>query len=174
MSINILPSPSHAGSYGIEVDWWTIGALIFEMLVGLPPFYDENVQQMYQKILYTDMDIPEDISAPATSIIRGLLIRDPLRRLGHRGVDEIKSHLFFEGLNWAVSLVLLLACLFPFLLPIFLLLLSWSSLYLYHTLKHTHEHTRMRPRYCVQHVSLQEFSSDLFSESFGAKDSHAV
>lgn len=38
------------GRYSREVDWWTIGVLIFEMLVGLPPFYDENTQAMYQKV----------------------------------------------------------------------------------------------------------------------------
>jgi serum/glucocorticoid-regulated kinase 2 len=87
----------------MEVDWWTIGTLIFEMLAGLPPFYDENVQLMYQKILYQPLEFPEEMSSTARSIITGLLVRDPAKRLGHGSVEEIKQHAFFKGLNWEVS-----------------------------------------------------------------------
>ncbi len=47
--------------YGLEVDWWTIGTLLFEMLTGLPPFYDENVQEMYQKILHQPLAFPPEV-----------------------------------------------------------------------------------------------------------------
>ena len=45
----------------MEVDWWTIGTLLYEMLTGLPPFYDENVQEMYQKILYQPLTFPPEV-----------------------------------------------------------------------------------------------------------------
>ena len=46
----------------MEVDWWTIGTLLYEMITGLPPFYDENVQEMYQKILYQTLTFPPEVS----------------------------------------------------------------------------------------------------------------
>jgi serine/threonine protein kinase len=48
-------------SYGMEVDWWTIGTLLYEMLTGLPPFYDENTQEMYQKILYEPLTFAPEV-----------------------------------------------------------------------------------------------------------------
>jgi serum/glucocorticoid-regulated kinase 2 len=44
----------------MEVDWWTVGTLLYEMLTGLPPFYDENTQLMYQKILFDQLKFTEE------------------------------------------------------------------------------------------------------------------
>jgi serum/glucocorticoid-regulated kinase 2 len=46
----------------MEVDWWTVGTLLFEMLTGLPPFYDEDTQEMYRKILFSPLTFPDDVS----------------------------------------------------------------------------------------------------------------
>eukprot|EP00052_Salpingoeca_macrocollata_P020545 m.172964 g.172964 ORF g.172964 m.172964 type:complete len:517 (-) comp21289_c0_seq6:69-1619(-) len=86
--------------YGMEVDWWTIGTLLFEMLAGLPPFYDENTQKMYQKILHQPLRFGEEIGPQARDIIEHLLKRDPTVRLGRRSVDDIKNHPFFAVLKW--------------------------------------------------------------------------
>ncbi|KIP05161.1 hypothetical protein PHLGIDRAFT_31013 [Phlebiopsis gigantea 11061_1 CR5-6] len=81
--------------YNKTIDWWTLGVLLYEMLSGLPPFYDENTEQMYQKILHNPLVFGDDISPQARSILTGLLTRDPTQRLGVNGAEEIKKHPFF-------------------------------------------------------------------------------
>ena len=68
---------------------------------GLPPFYDENVNTMYQRILRDPLVFPPDMSYEAKSVMTGLLQRDPSRRLGHHGGEEIKRHPFFaRHVDW--------------------------------------------------------------------------
>ena len=75
--------------------------LIYEMMTGLPPFYDENVNVMYQRILSDPLNFPPDISSEARSVMTGLLHRDPQWRLGNHGGDEIKKHPFFaRHIDW--------------------------------------------------------------------------
>ncbi len=89
--------------HGKPVDWWSYGTLIFEMLVGIPPFYSENVQEMYDKILNSDLVLPEQFMSTETmDLLARLLERDPKKRLGSgpTGWLEIKNHPFFDGLDW--------------------------------------------------------------------------
>ncbi|KAI9792230.1 MAG: hypothetical protein M1835_008022 [Candelina submexicana] len=88
--------------YTKTVDWWTLGVLLYEMLTGLPPFYDENTNEMYRKILSEPLHFPsEDIVPPqAKSLLIKLLDRDPARRLGSNGAAEIKGHHFFTSIDW--------------------------------------------------------------------------
>ena len=69
------------------------------MLTGLPPFYDENTNEMYRKILQEPLTFPSsDIVPPAArDLLTRLLNRDPQRRLGANGAAEIKSHHFFAN-----------------------------------------------------------------------------
>ncbi|TPX56019.1 hypothetical protein PhCBS80983_g04854 [Powellomyces hirtus] len=87
--------------YTKVVDWWTIGILLYEMLTGLPPFYDENTNDMYKKILTQELTFPDDVSPVAKDLLRQLLNREPTKRLGHNGADEIKRHPFFAEMNWS-------------------------------------------------------------------------
>lgn len=84
------------------MDWWTLGVLLYEMLTGLPPFYDENTNEMYRKILQEPLTFPSsDIVPPAArDLLTRLLDRDPQRRLGANGAAEIKSHHFFANIDW--------------------------------------------------------------------------
>ncbi|KAI9094097.1 kinase-like domain-containing protein [Phlyctochytrium arcticum] len=86
--------------YTKVVDWWTIGILLYEMLTGLPPFYDENTNEMYKKILSEELKFPEDMTPVAKDLLKQLLNRDPVKRLGANGPDEIKRHPFFADINW--------------------------------------------------------------------------
>ncbi|KAJ6108545.1 AGC-kinase C-terminal [Penicillium sp. IBT 18751x] len=88
--------------YTKSVDWWTLGVLLYEMLTGLPPFYDENTNEMYRKILQEPLTFPSsDIVPPAArDLLTRLLDRDPQRRLGANGAAEIKSHHFFANIDW--------------------------------------------------------------------------
>jgi serum/glucocorticoid-regulated kinase 2 len=60
--------------YTKTVDWWTLGVLLYEMMTGLPPFYDENTNEMYRKILQDELRFPDDMSADARSLLRGVSI----------------------------------------------------------------------------------------------------
>lgn len=86
--------------YTKVVDWWTLGVLFYEMLTGLPPFYDENVNEMYRKILQDPLRFPDDMDREACSLLTGLLERDPTRRLGVNGAADIKNHPFFAQIDW--------------------------------------------------------------------------
>jgi len=88
-------------SYGKVVDWWSFGTLVYEMIHGLPPFYDTNRQRMYKKILDQPLQKPADMPDDAFSLISGLLQRAPAKRLGYGGAEEIQAHAWFEGLDWA-------------------------------------------------------------------------
>ncbi|KAI0789767.1 AGC/Akt protein kinase [Abortiporus biennis] len=83
--------------YNKTIDWWTLGVLLYEMLAGIPPFYDEHTDQMYQKILTSPLVFGEEISPLARDILAKLLNRDPHQRLGNNGADEIKKHPFFAN-----------------------------------------------------------------------------
>lgn len=97
----IAPELLENQGYTKTVDWWTLGVLLYEMMTGLPPFYDENVNTMYQRILRDPLRFPEEMGIEAKSVMAGLLQRDPTRRLGNGGADEIKRHPFFaKHIDW--------------------------------------------------------------------------
>jgi hypothetical protein len=87
------------------VDWWALGVLLWEMLTGLPPFYNANVQVMYEMIRAAELRFPAAISPLAQSLLSDLLARDPARRLGNRAGDgdgeAVKAHPFFADIDWA-------------------------------------------------------------------------
>jgi len=99
----IAPEVFTNDGYNESVDWWSVGVILFEMLVGYPPFYSEDPTITCQKIIHwkRTLKIPQEskISPEAADLILKL-IRDPYDRLGANGVDEIKSHPFFEDLDW--------------------------------------------------------------------------
>jgi|EP00161_Ancyromonas_sigmoides_P006996 serum/glucocorticoid-regulated kinase 2 len=88
--------------YGKAVDWWTLGTLLYEMIAGVPPFYSENVNTMYQKILTAPLKFPDHVSADARSLLEMMLQREPEKRLGSGPLDgeEIKRHPFFKTMDW--------------------------------------------------------------------------
>jgi serine/threonine kinase 38 len=85
------------------VDWWSIGVILFEMLVGYPPFFSDEPKQTCQKILHwrKTLVIPHEanLSVSATDLLRKLIC-DPADRLGRNGAEEIKAHPFFYGIDW--------------------------------------------------------------------------
>jgi tRNA A-37 threonylcarbamoyl transferase component Bud32 len=88
----LAPELLHGQGYTKAVDWWTLGVLLYEMLTGLPPFYDENTNEMYRKILAEPLHFPgPDVVPPAArDLLTRLLDRDATRRLGSNGASEIK------------------------------------------------------------------------------------
>jgi serum/glucocorticoid-regulated kinase 2 len=92
----LAPEILSGNGYDKTIDWWTLGVLLYEMLAGLPPFYDEVTDKMYEKILNDPLVFGEEFGPEAQSILTGLLNRNPAKRLGAKGADEIKKHPFFD------------------------------------------------------------------------------
>jgi len=84
--------------YGKAVDWWSLGTLMYEMLTGLPPFYSQDVQQMYNKVMHDKLVFPPHVSDTARLLLTGLLDKDPNKRL--QDAKAIKAHPYFKGLDW--------------------------------------------------------------------------
>ena len=99
----IAPEVIRQKGYGQEIDWWSLGVIMFEMMIGYPPFFSESSTETCKKILdwKNTLNIrPEaNISKEAEDILRKL-ISDPETRLGTNGADEIKIHPFFKGIDW--------------------------------------------------------------------------
>ncbi|CAI0434496.1 unnamed protein product [Linum tenue] len=89
--------------YGMECDWWSLGAIMYEMLVGYPPFYSDDPMSTCRKIVNwkTHLKFPEEakLSPEAKDLISKLLC-NVNQRLGTNGADEIKEHPFFNGVDW--------------------------------------------------------------------------
>jgi serine/threonine kinase 38 len=85
------------------VDWWSVGCILFEMLVGYPPFFSDEPSITCQKIMHwkKTFSIPAEAKlSPASTDILKRLICDADQRLGRNGADEIKAHPFFKSLDW--------------------------------------------------------------------------
>ena len=87
------------------VDWWALGILIYEMIVGNAPFYGDTPFETYERILEGYIDFPDFVKEEARDIIGQLLIADDSRRLGCRGRDaeEVEDHAFFNSVDWAMA-----------------------------------------------------------------------
>lgn len=98
----LAPELLTGAGYTKSVDWWTLGVLLYEMLTGLPPFYDENTNDMYRKILTEPLHFPgQEIVPPAArDLLTKLLDRNAEKRLGAKGAAEIKAHYFFHSIDW--------------------------------------------------------------------------
>jgi len=98
----LAPEVIKGKGHGTEVDWWALGILIFEMIAGFPPFYDENPFGIYEKILLGRISFPTHFDSSARDIVKKLLMSDRTRRLGNLrdGALDVKKHRFFKGIDW--------------------------------------------------------------------------
>jgi serum/glucocorticoid-regulated kinase 2 len=85
-----------------SVDWWSLGALIYEMLSGRPPHYSKNRKEMMQDIVEKPIEMKLSFSVEARSLLEGLLNRDISKRLGSGEDDakQIKMHPWFAKIDW--------------------------------------------------------------------------
>ncbi|XP_027403804.1 serine/threonine-protein kinase N1 isoform X2 [Bos indicus x Bos taurus] len=89
-------------SYTRAVDWWGLGVLLYEMLVGESPFPGDDEEEVFDSIVNDEVRYPRFLSAEAIGIMRRLLRRNPERRLGssERDAEDVKKQPFFRTLGW--------------------------------------------------------------------------
>lgn len=99
----IAPEVFSKDGYTEVVDWWSLGTILFEMLMGYPPFYGKDPTTTCKKVMnykrYFEIPPESKISPEAKDLLKKL-ITDPEKRLGRNGVQEIKNHPFFASIDW--------------------------------------------------------------------------
>lgn len=98
----LAPEILNKAGHGKAVDWYSLGALMYEMLTGLPPFYTRDRDKLFERIRRGELPYPNYISPVAKNLLESLLKGEPSKRLGGGPTDgdEVKRHHFFAGLDW--------------------------------------------------------------------------
>jgi protein kinase X len=98
----LAPEIIQSKGHGKAVDYWALGVLIFEMLAGYPPFYDDNHFGIYERILGGKVQYPGYLESSAKDLLKRLLVIDRTRRLGNLkgGADDVKMHKWLRGTDW--------------------------------------------------------------------------
>uniref|UniRef100_A0A8C2L4Y6 protein kinase C n=1 Tax=Cyprinus carpio TaxID=7962 RepID=A0A8C2L4Y6_CYPCA len=93
-------------TYTRAVDWWGLGVLIYEMLVGESPFPGDDEEEVFDSIVNDEVRYPRFLSPESVSIIQKLLQKNPEKRLGagEQDANEVKKHRFFQGIDWEALL----------------------------------------------------------------------
>uniref|UniRef100_A0A8D3CPY3 protein kinase C n=1 Tax=Scophthalmus maximus TaxID=52904 RepID=A0A8D3CPY3_SCOMX len=93
-------------SYTRAVDWWGLGVLVYEMLVGESPFPGDDEEEVFDSIVNDEVRYPRFLSTEAIGIMRRLLRRNPERRLGsgEKDAEDVKKQPFFRGMDWEALL----------------------------------------------------------------------
>ena len=98
----LAPEIIQSRGHGKAVDWWTLGILIFEMLHGYPPFFDNDPFHIYEKILAGRIEFSKHLDAYAKDIIKKLLQHDLTKRLGNlkNGAEDVRNHHWFSSIDF--------------------------------------------------------------------------
>jgi len=88
--------------YDDAVDWWSLGCILYKMLIGVDPFHFSRDESLCAEMFEVDIFIPDYITKQAKDLIKKLLVTNPKKRLGWGpgGVDKIKSHSYFKDVDW--------------------------------------------------------------------------
>ncbi len=101
----IAPEVIVCRGYTSSVDWWSVGIFIYELCYGCTPFAASNRNTCFKKIIEEELSFPDcpKVSDHCKDLMTRLLAKDPAKRLGNAyGAAEIKSHPFFDDIQWAL------------------------------------------------------------------------
>ncbi|CAK60033.1 unnamed protein product (macronuclear) [Paramecium tetraurelia] len=94
------PEMFHNDGHNYLVDYYCLGALLYEFVTGLPPFYCEDKNIIYTRLLNEQVTFPKKLSPEVKDLIRLLMIKDPSKRLGSKnGIDDILAHPWFQDID---------------------------------------------------------------------------
>lgn len=100
----VAPEVILGAKHGHEVDWWAVGIIMYECLVGCPPFVSDDMIELFSLILKGEIDwtpMEENgVSPLAVDLIAKLLHQTPKERLGHLGASQVKNHPYFSDIDW--------------------------------------------------------------------------
>ncbi|XP_078090103.1 RAC-alpha serine/threonine-protein kinase isoform X2 [Mustelus asterias] len=98
----LAPEVLEDNDYGRAVDWWGLGVVMYEMMCGRLPFYNQDHEKLFELILMEEIRFPRTLSPEARSLLSGLLKKDPKQRLGggYDDAKEIMQDKFFAGIEW--------------------------------------------------------------------------
>jgi ankyrin repeat protein len=98
----LAPEMLQKKGHGKAVDWYLLGVLLYEMIIGVTPFFSNSKEEIFYNIENEKLVIPDYVSKEAADLIRKLLERNPSKRLGSSPSDaeEIKKEAFFKDINW--------------------------------------------------------------------------
>ncbi|XP_061595303.1 RAC-beta serine/threonine-protein kinase-like [Cololabis saira] len=98
----LAPEVLEDSDYGRAVDWWGLGVVMYEMMCGRLPFYNQDHERLFELILMEEIRFPRNLTPEARGLLAGLLKKDPKQRLGGGPEDakEVKGHKFFTSISW--------------------------------------------------------------------------
>ncbi|GCC30381.1 hypothetical protein chiPu_0008830, partial [Chiloscyllium punctatum] len=98
----LAPEVLEDNDYGRAVDWWGLGVVMYEMMCGRLPFYNQDHEKLFELILMEEIKFPRTLSPEAKSLLSGLLKKDPKQRLGggYDDAKEVMQDKFFAGIKW--------------------------------------------------------------------------
>lgn len=98
----LAPEIIEGKGHGQAVDWWSLGSILYEMLTGMPPFYNKDREKLFHTIKTGQVKFHKYLSKEAVDLLEKFFIKDPEKRLGSgpNGLEDIKAHPFFASINW--------------------------------------------------------------------------
>ena len=98
----LAPELVQQSGHNKAVDWWALGIMIYEMIHGVPPFYDDDQVVLFRNIVSGRLSFTPSFSLECRDLIRSLLHKNPAKRLGNLngGAEDVKNHPWFKGFDW--------------------------------------------------------------------------
>mmetsp|Transcript_14903 Transcript_14903/g.39935 ORF Transcript_14903/g.39935 Transcript_14903/m.39935 type:complete len:1263 (+) Transcript_14903:162-3950(+) len=89
--------------HSYQADWWALGVILYEFMMGIPPFHDASPERIFENVLNHAIEwptVPDEMSAESLDLLQRLLDPNPRTRIGAHGAEELKKHPYFAGIDW--------------------------------------------------------------------------